>query len=387
MPRLKTSLSGLHGAVLRSLVAALLVFCATADATSQDRQACAVSENFANPEMLAAMRRGVNLPGWDHPDESRRPTLAQLQALRDKGFSHIRLPLDHDSLSGDGREAYLDRMFEQIVFLLSLDYAISLDLHAGGIIGPMSGRRPLEAQKYLTDVWRAIASRVRSFDPKKLAVELLNEPETDPQEWWKAAADLIVDIRRILPSTTIVVGPAGPQRHEMLSGLKPLDDDNIVYAIHYYDPFAFTHQGADWGGPDDPIQYLRGLPFPADASAKAMQDKIAELNAAGHQHAARGLAEALDTPWSEAAMAPAFDTMRDWSVRYARPVIVNEFGVLSHFAPRRSRLDWLAAVRRQAEKRCFGWTHWDFQDGFGLIDPETRMPDAGIMQALVPDAD
>ena len=247
-------------------------------------------------------------------------------------------------------------------------------------------RDPLEAQKYLTDAWRAIASRVRSFDPEKLAVELLNEPQTDPQTWWKIAADLIVEIRRILPSTTIIVGPAGPQRHETLAELKPFDDGNIVYAIHYYDPFAFTHQGADWGGADDPISYLKDLPFPADASDNVMQDKIAELKAAGHDRAATALAEALDAPWSEdETMKPAFDTMRDWSVKYSAPVIVNEFGVLSHFAPRQSRLDWLAAMRRQAEERCIGWTHWDFQDGFGLIDPNTGMPDAGIMQALVPD--
>ena len=118
-----------------------------------------------------------------------------------------------------------------------------------------------------------------------------------------------------------------------------------------------------------------------------MQEKIAALKEAGKERAAKALADALDEPWDEAGMAAAFDTMRDWSVAHERPVIVNEFGVLSHVAPRGARLDWLAAVRRQAERRCIGWTHWDFQDGFGLIDPETGMPDAGIMQALTPDAD
>ena len=86
-------------------------------------------------------------------------------------------------------------------------------------------------------------------------------------------------------------------------------------------------------------------------------------------------------------MKPAFDMMADWSIKHARPVIVNEFGVLSYHAPRQARLDWLAAVRRQAEKRCLGWAHWGFQDGFGLMDPETGMPDPGIMQARVPAAE
>ena len=332
--------------------------------------------------MLAAMQRGVNLPGWDNEDESKRPTIAQLQALRDKGFTHIRLLLDERRLIGREREAYLDRMFEQIILLFSLDYAVSLDLHAGGIFE----RGASEAEAQLLDIWRAIASRVRSPDPEKLAVELLNEPQTDSETWWPVAARLATEIRRILPDHTIVLGPAGPQRHETLAGLKPLDDRNIVYAIHYYDPFAFTHQGADWGDADDPIRYLSGLPFPASAEDPAMKAKIVELKAEGRDNAADVLERSLETPWSEDAMAPAFEMMADWSARHAQPVIVNEFGVLSYHAPRQSRLDWLVAVRRQAEARCIGWTHWDFQDGFGLIDPETGMPDAGVMDALVPQA-
>ena len=79
--------------------------------------------------------------------------------------------------------------------------------------------------------------------------------------------------------------------------------------------------------------------------------------------------------------------MSAWSAKHSVPVIVNEFGVLSHVAPRQSRLTWLAAVRRHAEERCLGWTHWDFQDGFGLIDPATGMPDEGIIRALVPAAE
>lgn len=373
--------------MLRLACAALLIAATGPAAQSEEPRTCTAAEDFANSQLLAAMRRGVNLPGWDQPDASRQPTHAQLQALRDKGFSHIRLPLDNRRLSGQDSEAYLDEMFDQVIFLLSLDYAVSLDLHPDGTVGKMFERDPREAERYLVGLWRAIAKRVRSFDPAKVAVELLNEPQTDPKTWQASAARLIEEIRRILPSTTIIVGPAGPQRHETLSGMAPFADDNIVYAVHYYDPFAFTHQGADWGGPDDPIQHLKNLPFPADASDRVMKDRIAELKSSSQASAAEMLAQSLETPWSEEAMAAAFDLMRDWSAKNSRPVIVNEFGVLSHFAPRQSRLDWLAAVRRQAEGRCLGWAHWDFQDGFGLIDPKTGMPDDGIMQALVPAVD
>ncbi len=366
-------------------IAAAITLSDPALAESEDRQACAVQEGFANAGLIAAMRRGVNLPGWDKADASQRPSLVQLSALRDDGFTHIRLPLDERQLSGTRRDAYLDAVFEQVIFLLSLDYAVSLDLHAGDAIGQLFERDPDAAEAHLLDLWRAIAARIRSIDPQKLAIELLNEPQTESATWWNAAGRLVAKLRTILPRHTIIVGPAGPQRHEALAGLEPLGDDNVIYAVHYYDPFAFTHQGADWGGADDPIRYLKDLPFPATLSDPAIRDRIAALEAAGHGRAATVLGQALDAPWNERAMTPAFDMMRDWSVRHSRPVIVNEFGVLSHFAPRGARLDWLAAVRRQAELRCIGWAHWDFQDGFGLIDPQTGMPDPGIMWALVAD--
>lgn len=372
---------------MQLLCAALLCCLAFDAASAADRKACGVAENFANPHMLAAMRRGVNLPGWDDPDIARRPTPAQLQALRDEGFSHIRLPLDNRRLTGEHSETYLDAMVEQVVFLLSLDYAISLDLHPDQTVGQMFESDPGQVENYLSGLWRAIAPRVRHFDPNKIAVELLNEPQTDADTWRKTAAALIMEIRRILPVNTIVIGPSGPQRHEMLAAMRPFSDDNIVYAVHFYDPFAFTHQGADWGGPDDPIQHLENLPFPASAADEVMGSRIAGLSASGREEAATMLRLALDTPWTEDALAPAFDMMSAWSAKHSAPVIINEFGVLSHVAPRQSRLTWLAAVRRQAEKRCLGWAHWDFQDGFGLIDHGTGLPDEDIMRALVPAAE
>ncbi|MEW9837199.1 cellulase family glycosylhydrolase, partial [Mesorhizobium marinum] len=120
---------------------------------------------------------------------------------------------------------------------------------------------------------------------------------------------------------------------------------------------------------------LHDLPFPLDADDPGLPAIVAGLHKAGHDQAAAALERSLETPWDARAIAAAFDTMAAWSVRHGQPVIVNEFGVLAYHAPRPSRLAWLAAVRAAAEQRCIGWTHWDFQVGFGLMDPATGMPD------------
>lgn len=366
---------------LTCALAALLLLTPSAFAAD----ACRAAASFPNKYLLADMVRGVNLAGWDADSVSTRPARAQLEALRERGFTHIRLPIDNRRIEGPGSAEYLDRVDTMIVFLFVLGFSISVDLHADETVGALFERDPSEAETYLQRIWRKISRQVHRHDTAKLAIELLNEPQTTPEIWNKSATRLIAEIRRFLPRHTIIVGPAGPQRHETLAGMQPFDDDNIVYAIHYYDPFAFTHQGADWSS--EALGALKDLSFPARLSDQAIQAKIAALKASGQSEAASVLERSLETPWDQASIASAFDMMGDWSERTGQPVIVNEFGVLSYHAPRQARLNWLATVREEAERHCIGWTHWDFQDGFGLMDPATGMPDAGIMQALVPARD
>jgi endoglucanase len=362
---------------------AALVFLIAAPGVAVAAAQCAAPAGFPNPRLLETMHRGVNLPGWDHPDPERRPTIEQLRALRDEGFTHIRLPVERPPLSDAEQQDFAEMLFEEIALLLSLDYTVSVDLHAGHLAEPYLQKGPEKAQAFLSAIWRRMAPAIRVFDTERVAIELLNEPPADSDTWNSVAEGLIADIRRWLPNRTIIVGPAGPQRHETLSGMKPFDDRNIVYAVHYYDPFHFTHQGANWGGPDDPLQYLTGLPFPADIGDEAVRANIAKLRDGGRDEIADELESSLTEPWTEDGISDAFNTMAEWAERYERPVIVNEFGALTFVAPRASRLEWLAAVSRQARAHCIGWTHWDFQDGFGLMDPETGMPDPGAIGALI----
>jgi endoglucanase len=362
-----------------------LAFLISVPGTAPAATQCASPEGFPNPRLLETMRRGVNLPGWDHPDPERRPTIEQLRAVRGEGFTHIRLPVERPPLADADQQAFAESLFEEIVLLLSLDFTVSIDLHAGHLAEPYLLQGADEAQAFLSGVWRRMAPAIRAFDPETLAVELLNEPPTDAGTWRTVTAGLIADLRRWLPEHTIIATPAGPQRHEDLAGMEPFGDRNIVYAVHYYDPFFFTHQGANWGGTEDPLQYLAGLPFPAEIGDEAVQASIESLRADGRDRTADELERSLTEPWTEDGIRAAFGMMAEWSELHDRPVIVNEFGALTFVAPRTSRLEWLAAVSRQARAHCIGWTHWDFQDGFGLMDPETGMPDKGVMGALIPE--
>lgn len=361
-------------ALLSALSASSKVLASTAAGDCQSFQ------GFKNPALLHAMMRGVNLPGWDLAEIERRPQRRQLEALRRQDFRHIRLPVSNQRLEKDAD--YPSALFEQVILLISLGFAVSVDLHPDDKIGALFRQDAKAGETYLVQLWKKMLPVLRGFDPKSLAVELLNEPQIDQDIWLGVAARLIETVRSTLPDHTIVLGPSGPQRHETLSGMAPFQDRNIVYAVHYYDPMLFTHQGANWGAPDDPLREISGLPFPAAITDAPVQALVRDLKTRKKQAALQELQHVLQHAWTDTMIADAFDIMHAWSVRHDCPVIINEFGVLSFAAPRAARLHWLATVNRLARERCLGWAHWDFQDGFGLIDPKSGMPDKDIMQAL-----
>ena len=106
-------------------------------------------------------------------------------------------------------------------------------------------------------LWQQVAQHFADAPPT-VAFELLNEP-------WNAATTSVMNrtyretIRRIRltnPNRTIFVGPGNYNSLDELSldsglGLQlPNDDLNIIATVHSYEPYYFTHQGAEWALPD-----------------------------------------------------------------------------------------------------------------------------------------
>ncbi len=57
--------------------------------------------------------------------------------------------------------------------------------------------------------------------------------------------------------------------------------------------------------------------------------------------------------------------------------------MLQNKAPRNDRVAWLATVARAAEAACLGWTHWELDQGFGILDRSGAL-DPAALDALLP---
>ena len=96
-----------------------------------------------------------------------------------------------------------------------------------------------------------------------------NEPndQLNASLWNQYLADVLTIVRETNPTRDVVIGPASWNVYDWLSTLDVPNDEHLIVTFHYYLPFQFTHQGAEWEG--DEAQGWLGATWDATDSEKA----------------------------------------------------------------------------------------------------------------------
>nr|WP_321454577.1 cellulase family glycosylhydrolase [uncultured Cohaesibacter sp.] len=350
---------------------------------------CEYSSTLMQKGPDAMLARGFNLPNWDPDYKGFKPDDGLLKVLRQLGFTHIRLPVRAEHFmarfsSSQQISSYLEALGKTVHRLEGLGYVISIDMHPSRPFQSLHKDIPDEGYNSLEEAWDRIAQKAKGWSRKSVYFELLNEPVPPQSVWWAQAQKLATHLNKTDPGRRLIVGPAVFQRVEALANAEPLKGEGLVYAIHYYDPMAFTHQGMSWM-PGSSLAIIGHMPFPGDATSEALLKQVAKLKSLGKDEAAKGILESYRQGWNAERIATALGAVGAWSQRNKAPVIVNEFGALTFDVDPHDRVNWLRAVRQGAESNCLGWTHWDFSDGFKMVDPRTTLPDPLVLDALLPE--
>jgi endoglucanase len=348
--------------------------------------ACSPLVHNVPASVIQALSRGFNLDGWFNENESAPPSTELLRELRKAGMSHVRLPVPAERVmprfaSKAERDERLQEIDRALSELLSLGYHVSLDLHPGDRFNQLHQQDPETSLREMKDAWTGLARTMRRHPADRVFAELLNEPDLDADRWQSEAEELAGAVRQLLPRTTIIVGPVNWQRADSLASLRPLNDLNVVYAIHMYDPMAFTHQG-HWL-PEEPLSSIRGLPYPIRADDPRVEKLRRQLIEEQKTQALAALDQAIIDSADADGVGKWLEPAAAWQNRFYRPIIINEFGVFKSKAPRESRLRWLSAVATYANQHCWGWAHWELAQGFGLVDDSTGRADPGVIRALL----
>jgi endoglucanase len=189
--------------------------------------------------------------------------------------------------------------------------------------------------------------------PPEVIFEVMNEPNSqlNARRWNDFQLAAVETIRETNPDRRIVIGPTQWNSVWQLHTLElPEDTSNLIATFHNYEPFEFTHQGAEW---------------------------------------VNGSNAWLGWTWTDMSferddMRELFDIAATWSTDNGDlPVLMGEFGAYSK-ADLESRLLWTRAVVEEAEAREIGWCYWEWAAGFGIYDRNRREFNE-IYRALIPE--
>jgi endoglucanase len=306
----------------------------------------------------SALRRGINLGNMlEAPTEGDwglRVRPEYLSLAKQAGFDFVRLPIRWNAHAGGSEPYTIDPAFfvriDQIIgWALENHLAIILDFHNYGEIMT----NPSANQQRFLGIWRQIAEHYRDLPPQVM-FELLNEPNDwlNAATWNDYAREALAVIRLSNPSRVVIIDTPASGYYAWVNTLEVPNDLHVMVTFHYYEPFRFTHQGADWLGVDT-----------SGWLGTTWQGTDAEKTAVEHE----------------------FDQVAAWAQRLHARIFLGEFGAYSR-ADLASRIRWTSFIARVAEQHGFPWAaYWEFAAGFGIYDPEAGMWRLGLLQALIPD--
>lgn len=356
-----------------------------------------LADNSTNYKTV--LSKGINLSNWfnDYSDIgqfSNRFSAATLQLIKQKGFTYVRIPVGAGILFNKSNPSVLNA-----ANLIEVDNAVSNCINAG--LGVTINLHPaqnetdslLAASPVYTDqvatYWKSLALFFKKYNADKLYFEVLNEPHASAAgltaqgfSWWQPVQQkLIQAIRDAAPDHYIIAGGEGWSSIDGLKKITPYNISKIIYNFHFYEPFLFTHQGASWAG-WIPAMLGSNIPYPSSPAS------VAPLIAAASN---TELKNALTWYGDQKINIDSLDKMikqaADWATTNNVPLILNEFGSYSTYAPRQSRLNYLHDVRVVLERYKIGWAMWECDEGFGWIsypsgNRNSPVADNEVLQAL-----
>jgi len=340
------------------------------------------------------LQRGINLSHWFaqvydvggdfHPSHLKTYVTTQdLALIKSMGFDHVRLPIDPAPMFDEHNpdklpQRYLKYVDAAINSILSHDLHVIVDLHPTDAFK----QRLSQDNQFIESVarfWEAWAHHLSSrFLPQQIALELLNEPMiTDPSRWQYLHDTLIQAVRRGAPDHKIIASGGNWSGVDDLLRVVPVDDPNVIYNFHMYNPILFTHQGATWGW--DMCRYVNQVPYPS--SPQAIQAILPDIK---YQPVHEHLIRYGQDQWNAQKIAQLVSPVAQWAQRYGKKVTCNEFGVYIPNCPKPSRLRWLTDTRQTLEQFNIGWSMWDYSGGFSLVSKHDGRPrpDIKVLMAL-----
>ncbi|NLO10197.1 MAG: glycoside hydrolase family 5 protein [Clostridiales bacterium] len=290
-------------------------------------------------------KAGVNLGGWiSQYREARKEhfdsfiTEADIAQIASWGMDHVRLPIDYMVLEDDDKPFdYKEEGFSYIDSCVKwcekYNLNIIMDLHRapGYAFHSLSENKLFESehmQERYIKLWQEFTKRYLGYG-SNLVFELLNEiVEPNSDRWNQLSKKAVAGIREIDRDRIIIIGGNHYNSVNTLNELDKIEDDNLVYTFHFYEPHIFTHQKAGWEPLLKNLEFK--IPYP---SGEDIYEKA--TSRAEDLRQRYSFAKNMDKEYLRRYLQPAINFSKERNcILYC-----GEYGVIEH-APIESSLRW-----------------------------------------------
>ncbi len=307
-------------------------------------------------EINRRLGRGINYGNmFEAPSETAwsnpwQPGYAKM--IAGLGFSHVRIPVRWEPAARSSaippytiELSFLNRIRQVVDSALNNGLHVIINMHHHeALFNDPDGQK----ERFLAQ-WKQISQFFNDY-PDSLLFEILNEPngKLTPEKWNMFSSEALAVIRQDSPDRTVLIGTPEWGGLGGLSKLQIPGDENIILTVHYYNPFTFTHQGAEWNDGSD--AWLGTEWNDSETEREVVQQEFAPLLALSRQKNI--------------------------------PVHIGEFGAYQK-AGMASRVKWTTFLSRYFEQQNWSWAYWEFSAGFGIYNPSTGIFEQKLTDALL----
>ncbi|WP_162499877.1 glycoside hydrolase family 5 protein [Mucilaginibacter terrigena] len=283
---------------------------------------------------------------------------SDFELIKKLGFKSIRLPVafayfQTNKVPVEKVFAHIDEVLKQCN---KYGFKLIIDYH----YGYLDDNNYLTETPKIIDQWLVLTKRYIRESPEKVFFELYNEPpHMSPKVWKDAAYNIVTAIRKIDRKRTLIIGASNFNSIYELSRMERLADENIIYTFHFYEPFFFTHQGADWVG--DQVA-TTGVPFPYNVKTYPSINPKA-IGTWGENNYYQ-----YKNDGNEQSVHDKLQIVKNWSVKYDVPVLCGEYGVYNKYTDADSRCRYIKAVRKNLKAMGIPGILWDYNTNFSIFN-------------------
>ena len=327
----------------------------------------------APPSRLPVLARGLNLAHWlrfppSNDDASLADYLgdAEIAAIKRAGFTYVRLAVGIEVVMQEHHIApdKLAVILHVVRRLQKAGLAVMTNPYPQGGLNWQLDKNP-EAQQVLLGYWRDLAPALRPLPAGLTFPEIVNEPMSDPAHWTELQARILGVIRGALPDDTIVLTGTDWSSINGLLKVQPVEDRNVIYSFHTYEPSLLTLLGF-WDKGIDKNDLAAHIPFPTtppachDAAAAARQD---------HD---RGVIQYwCSNPQNETTIEKDLKRATDWGHAHQVTVMMTEIGAVG-ILNQPARDAYFGAMHQAATNLRLPWALWALDDQMGFDRPVGR---------------